>query len=116
MSLMLRHCGTRVTGAVPPPLRRPSRLKLLERVTPTIVQLVGADQFLVAIAIDGDAVAGEHLAHNVLHPFGVVVDLDHVFAQDAQGHVLRGGRAVAAQQLHQHQGLIDVAHGHSLGD
>ena len=56
----------------------------------------------------GDAVAGEHPAHYALHPFGVVVDLEYVFAQDSPGHVLRWGGAAAAQQIHEHQWLIDV--------
>jgi hypothetical protein len=37
-------------------------------------------------------------------------------SQDPPGHVLRRGRAVAAEQFHQHQGLVDMAHGHPLGD
>jgi hypothetical protein len=65
-----------------------------------------------------------NLAHHPLHPFGVIVDLGHVFAQDPPGHVLRWGWVVAAQQLQplrgslrlQHQGLVDVAHAHPLGD
>jgi hypothetical protein len=29
---------------------------------------------------------------------------------------LRRGRAAAAQQLHEHQRLVDVAHAHAFGD
>ena len=36
--------------------------------------------------------------------------------QDPPGKVLRGGGAAAAQELHEHQGLVDVAHAHALGD
>ena len=57
-----------------------------------------------------------NLAHHPLDAFGGVIDLDHVFAQDPPGNVLRGGRAAAAQELHEHQGLVDVAHAHALGD
>ena len=57
-----------------------------------------------------------NLAHHPLDAFGVVVDLGHVFPQDPTGHVLRRGRAAAAEQLHQHQGLVDVAHAHAFGD
>jgi hypothetical protein len=32
------------------------------------------------------------------------------------GYVLRGGRAAAAEEFHEHQGLVDVAHAHALGD
>jgi hypothetical protein len=31
-----------------------------------------------------------NLAHQALHPFGVVVDLSHVLPQDPAGYVLRG--------------------------
>jgi hypothetical protein len=57
-----------------------------------------------------------NLAHHALDAFGVVLNLGHVFAQDPAGDVLRRGRAAAAQQFHQHQGLVDVAHAHPLGD
>jgi hypothetical protein len=57
-----------------------------------------------------------NLAHHALHPLGVVVDLGHVFAQDPPGHVLRWGGAAPPQQLQEHEGLVDVAHAHALGD
>ena len=57
-----------------------------------------------------------NLAHHPFHAFGGVVDLGHVFPQDPAGHVLRRGGAAAAQQLHEHQGLVDVAHAHAFGD
>jgi hypothetical protein len=56
-----------------------------------------------------------NLAHHPLHPFGGVVDLGHVFAQDPTGHVLRQGRAATAEQLHEHQRLVDRAHAHAFG-
>ena len=57
-----------------------------------------------------------NLAYHALDALCVVIDLGHVFPQDPAGYVLRGGRAAAAQQLHEHQGLVDVAHAHALGD
>ena len=42
--------------------------------------------------------------------------LGHVLPQHPAGHVLRGGRAAAAEELHEHQGLVNVAHAHALGD
>jgi len=89
-----------------------------------VAQLLAAHQGVGAPLAAGDAVAGEHFAHHALHAFGVVVDLGHVFPQDPPGHVLRRGRAAAAQQLQpllgslrlQHQRLVDVAHAHALGD
>jgi len=65
-----------------------------------------------------------NLAHHPFHAFGGVLDLGHVFPQDPAGHVLRRGRAAAAEQLQplrgslrlQHQWLVDVAHAHALGD
>jgi len=55
--------------------------------------LLAAHQVVVAPLVAGDAVAGENLAHHPLHPFGVILDLGHVFPHDPAGHVLRGGRA-----------------------
>ena len=81
-----------------------------------VAQLLTAHQGVGAPLAAGDAVAGEHLAHHPLDAFGVVLDLGHVFPQDPAGHVLRRGRAVAAEQLHQHQRLIHMAHAHPLGD
>ena len=57
-----------------------------------------------------------NLAHHPLDALCVVIDLGHVFPQDPPGNVLRGGWAAAAQELHEHQGLVDVAHAHALGD
>jgi hypothetical protein len=57
-----------------------------------------------------------HPAHHPLHAFGVITDLGHVFPQDPTGYVLRGGRAAAAEELHELQGLVVVAHAHALGD
>ena len=56
-----------------------------------------------------------NLAHHPLHPFGGVVDLGHIFAQDPMGPVLRRGRAATAEQLHEHQRLVDRAHAHACG-
>ncbi len=67
-----------------------------------IAQLFATDQAVVAIAIGGDAVEGE--------------PGPPCASQDSLGHVLLRGRAAAAEQFHQHQGLIDVAHAHALGD
>lgn len=71
--------------------------QLLQLVALAIAQLVSADQAVGAIAVGVDAVAGEHLAHHALDPFGLVVDLGHVFPQDPSGHVLRRGRAASCQ-------------------
>lgn len=59
-----------------------------------------------------DAVGGQHPPHHPFHPFGVVLDLGAVFAEDPSGDVFRGCRAAPTEQLHQHQGLIDVRHPH----
>ena len=63
--------------------------QLLQRVALGVAQLVAADQAVGAVAVGGDAVAGEHLAHHALHPLGGVIDLGHVFAQDPPSHILR---------------------------
>jgi len=57
-----------------------------------------------------------NLAHHPLDALCVVLDLGHVFPQDPAGYVLRGGRAAAAEELHEHQGLVDVAHAHAPRD
>ncbi len=75
-----------------------------------------AHQVVSTSLVAGDAVAGKNLAHHALDAFGVVIDLGHVFPQDPPGNVLRGGGAAASQELHEHQGLVDVAHAHALGD
>ena len=56
-----------------------------------------------------------NLAHHPLDAFGEVLDLGHVLPQDPAGYVLRGGRAAASQELHEHQGLLRVDHAHALG-
>jgi len=76
-------------------------------------QHLTAHQVVGASLVAGDAVAGENLAHHALDAFGVDLDLGHVFPQDPPGYVLRGGRAAASQELHEHQGLVDVAHAHA---
>ncbi len=40
--------------------------QLLQRVALGVAQLVAADQAVGAVAVGGDAVAGEHLAHHAL--------------------------------------------------
>ena len=57
-----------------------------------------------------------HPAHHPLHALCVVIDLGHVLPQDPAGYVLRRGRAAATQELHEHQGLLDVAHAHAPRD
>jgi len=63
-----------------------------------------------------------NLAHHPLDALCVVNDLGHVFPQDPPGNVLRGGLGwllpgqSVAQELHEHQGLVNVAHAHALGD
>ncbi len=43
-----------------------------------------------------------NLAHHPLDALCVVLDLGYVFPQDPAGYVLRGGRAAAAEELHEH--------------
>ena len=81
-----------------------------------VAQLLPAHQVVGASLVAGDAVAGENLAHQALDAFGVLLDLGHVLPQDPAGHVLRGGGAAASQELHEHPGLLRVAHAHALGD
>jgi hypothetical protein len=81
-----------------------------------VAQLLAAHQVVGASLVAGDAVAGKYAAHHPLYPLGVVLDLGHVFAQDPPGDVLCWGRTAAAQQFHQHHGLVDMAHAHPLGD
>jgi len=87
-----------------------------------VAQLLAAHQVGGASLVAGDAVAGEHLAHQTLDAFGVLLELGHVFAQDPAGYVLRGGGAgcclagSVAEEFQEHQRLVDVAHGHALGD
>jgi hypothetical protein len=81
-----------------------------------VAQLLPAHQAVGASLVAGDAIAGEHLAHHPLDALCVVLDLGYVFPQDPAGNVLRGGRAAAAQELHEHQGLVDVAHAHAFRD
>ena len=89
---------------------------MLQLIALGIAQFVAADQAVGAVAVGGDAVAGEHLAHHALHPFGGVA----IWVM-SQPKILRAtscarGRAAAAQQFQQHQQLIDVAHAHAFGD
>jgi hypothetical protein len=57
-----------------------------------------------------------NLAHHPLDALCVVLDLGYVLPQDPAGYVLRGGGAAASQELHEHQGLVDVAHAHAFRD
>ena len=57
-----------------------------------------------------------NLAHQALDALCVDLDLGHVFPQDPPRNVLRGGWAAAAQELHEHQGLVNVAHAHAPRD
>jgi hypothetical protein len=81
-----------------------------------VAQLLAAHQVVGAPLVAGDAVAGENLAHHALDALCEVLDLGHVFPQDPLGHVVRGGRAAAAEELHEHQGLDNVAHAHAPRD
>jgi hypothetical protein len=81
-----------------------------------VAQLLAAHKVVGASLVAGDAVAGEHLAHHPLDALCVVFDLGHVFPQDPPRNVLRGGRAAASQELHEHQRLVDVAHAHAFRD
>ncbi len=62
------------------------------------------------------------LAHHPLDALCVVIDLGHVLPRDPPGNVLRGGPGwllpgkSMSQELHEHQGLVNVAHAHALGD
>lgn len=90
--------------------------KLLELVAFNVAQLISADQAVGAVDMGRDPIPGQHLAHHALHPLGVVVDLGDVFPKDPPGNVLRWSRPTAAEQLHQHEWLVDVAHTHPLRD
>ena len=61
-----------------------------------------------------------NLAHHPLDALCVVIDLGHVFPQDPPGNVLRGGWLLpgksVSQELHEHQGLVNVAHAHAPRD
>ncbi len=103
---------------------QPLAIELEQCVTLAVPQLFRFDQLVEAIAIAGDAVVGVDAAHHPFHPLGVVLNLGHVFAQNPTGDLLSWGRTAAAQQFQplrgslrlQHQGLVDVAHAHPLGD
>jgi hypothetical protein len=95
---------------------QPLAAQLQQRVALAVAQLLRADQGVEPFAVAGDAVAGEHAAHHPFHPLRVVVDLGHVLPQDPPGDVLRRGGTAAAQQFHEHQRLVDMAHAHALGD
>jgi hypothetical protein len=77
-------------------------VELQQRVALAIAQLVAADPAVVAIAIGGDAVEGE--------------PGPPCASQDPAGHVVRGGGAAASEELLEHQGMVDGAHAHPLGD
>jgi hypothetical protein len=81
-----------------------------------VAQFLATHKVVGALVVAGDAVAGENLAHHPLDALCVVIDLGHVFPQDPAGYVLRGGRATAAHELHEHQGLVNVAHAHAPRD
>ena len=81
-----------------------------------VAQFLPAHKVVGALVVAGDAVAGEHLADHPFHALRVVVDLGHVLPQDPAGYVLRRGGAAAAQELHEHQRLVDVAHAHAPRD
>jgi hypothetical protein len=81
-----------------------------------VAQVLAAHQVVGASLVAGDAVAGKNLAHHPLDALCVVLDLGYVFPQDPAGYVLRGGGAAASQELHEHQGLVNVAHVHALVD
>jgi len=66
-----------------------------------VAQFLASHQVVGASLVAGDAVEGEPCP-----PCAAV----------SAGNVLRGGRAAAAEELHEHQGLVDVAHAHALGD
>ncbi len=76
--------------------------QLLQRVALGVAQFVAADQAVGAVAVGVDAVEGEPCPPSA--------------AQDPPGHGLRWGRAAPPQQLHEHEGLVDGAHAHALGD
>ncbi len=82
--------------------RRAVAAQLQQLLSLRIAQLVAAHQGVGALLAAGDAVEGEPCPPSA--------------HQDPAGHVLRQGRAAAALALHEHQGLIDAAHAHALGD
>jgi len=67
-----------------------------------IAQLVAAHQGVGALLAAGDAVEGEPCPPSA--------------HQDPAGHALRGRWAAASQELHEHQGLVKVAHAHAPRD
>jgi hypothetical protein len=76
--------------------------QLQQLVAFAVAQLVAADQGVGALLVAGDAVEGEPCPPSA--------------HQDPAGHVLRRGRAAAAQELREHQGLDHVAHAHAPRD
>ncbi len=87
---------------------QPLAAQLQQRVALAVAHFLGADQAGEPIAIAGDAVAGEHPAH---HPFPRIRR-----AMSCAGACwLLPGKSVA-QQLQEHQLLVDGAHAHALGD
>ena len=77
-----------------------------------LTEVVRADQAVDASGMGRDAAGGQHTPHHPFHPFGVVLDLGAVLAEDPPGDVFRGCRAASSEQLHQHQRLVDVQHAH----
>ncbi|MEI6617364.1 MAG: hypothetical protein WCL59_12390, partial [Cyanobium sp. ELA507] len=63
-----------------------------------------------------------NLAHHALDAFGVVIDLGHVFPPGFAGPrpargpgLLLPGKSMS-KELHEHQGLVNVAHAHAFRD
>lgn len=81
-----------------------------------LAEAVGADKAVDATGMRRDAVGGQHPPHHPFHTFGVVLDLGAVLAEDPPSDVFCRCGAASAEQLHQHQGLIDVRHPHPLAD
>ena len=76
--------------------------KLQQCIPIDLAEVVRANQAVDASGMRRDAVGGQHPAHHPLHPFGVVLDLGVVLAEDPSGDVFCRSRAASSQQLHQH--------------
>ena len=90
--------------------------ELQQRMALLLTEIDGSDQAVDTSGVGCDAVRGQHPYHHSLHAFGVVLDLGAVLSEDSSGDVFRWCRAASAEQLHQHQGLIDVRHPHPTLD
>ena len=95
----------------------PEGIKLLpaepqQCITLLITEIIRADQVVDASLMSRDAVGGQHPPHHPFHTFGVVLVLGTVLTEDPAGDVFRRCRTASAEQLHQHQRLIDVRHAH----